>query len=267
MLGLFFLLLVWMAFTPLARRLEQRSTIKVLQKAGHTPIQIWCGLNAVFGNECLSKTQVRQWFNRFKEGDLTTTTADRKHPGRATKKTMLVLFFDTAGPVHTEFVPAGATVDTDLWIAILKNLRESIRRKRPIMWRGGFDGATNNDFILHMDNASSHVSNPSLAFYGENDIRLLAHPAYSPDLAPCDFWAFPTLKSHLRGHKFGNLEELQAEARRVLRAIPSEDYQSAIYDMAVRWSKCVEADGEYFEGRNIPFNPDHLPQDSSSDSD
>ncbi len=177
---------------------------------------------------------------------------------RATRKTMLVLFFDTAGPVHIEFVPPGETVDTDLWLAILHNLRDSIRRKRPIMWNRGFDGNTQRDFILHFDNVSSHVSVPALAYYGEQNIRLLAHPAYSPDLAPCDFWAFPTLKSHLRGTKFRNLDLLQAEAQRVLRSILAEEYQSAIYDMAVRWSKCVQADGHYFEGSNISHNPEHL---------
>jgi hypothetical protein len=30
----------------------------------------------------------------------------------------------------------------------------------------------------------------------------LEHPPYSPDLAPCDCWAFPTMKRELRGKKF-----------------------------------------------------------------
>jgi hypothetical protein len=30
----------------------------------------------------------------------------------------------------------------------------------------------------------------------------LEHSLYSPDLAPCDFWAFPTMKRELRGKKF-----------------------------------------------------------------
>jgi hypothetical protein len=30
----------------------------------------------------------------------------------------------------------------------------------------------------------------------------LEHPPYSPDLAPCDLWAFPTMKRELRGKKF-----------------------------------------------------------------
>jgi len=30
----------------------------------------------------------------------------------------------------------------------------------------------------------------------------LEHPPYSPDLTPCDFWAFATMKMELRGKKF-----------------------------------------------------------------
>jgi hypothetical protein len=30
----------------------------------------------------------------------------------------------------------------------------------------------------------------------------LEHPSYSPDLTPCDFWAFPTMTRELRGKKF-----------------------------------------------------------------
>jgi hypothetical protein len=28
----------------------------------------------------------------------------------------------------------------------------------------------------------------------------LEQPPYSPDLAPCDFWAYPTMKMELRGN-------------------------------------------------------------------
>jgi hypothetical protein len=30
----------------------------------------------------------------------------------------------------------------------------------------------------------------------------LEQPPYRPDLAPCDFWAFPTIKRELRDKKF-----------------------------------------------------------------
>ncbi len=168
--------------------------------------------------------------------------------------------------VHLEFVPPRQTVKTEYWLEIMRRFRDSVRRKRPVMWKGGFDGSTDRDFHLHLDNAPAHVSVPSLAFYGENNVQLLSHPAYSPDLAPCDFWAFPTLKAKLRGRCFPNIAALQQEIRALLRRTPKEEFEAAIYDMPVRWSKCVEAQGEYFEGSNHQFNPADLPPDNSSES-
>jgi hypothetical protein len=39
------------------------------------------------------------------------------------------------------------------------------------------------------------------------------HPSYSPDLAPCDFWAFPTMKRELRGKKFRSDQRSTAHFR------------------------------------------------------
>ena len=33
-------------------------------------------------------------------------------------------------------------------------------------------------------------------------VRQLEHPSYSPDLAPCDFFVFPFVKSKLHGVRF-----------------------------------------------------------------
>jgi hypothetical protein len=35
----------------------------------------------------------------------------------------------------------------------------------------------------------------------------LKHPAYSPDLAPSDYYLFPNLKKHLKGRKFLSIKE------------------------------------------------------------
>ncbi len=88
---------------------------------------------------------------------------------RATRKTMLILFFDTKGVVHMEFLPQGDTVTGEYWVHVLGNLKDSIRRKCPVMWKGGFDGKTDCDLVLHMDNATVHVGVNALAFYGENN--------------------------------------------------------------------------------------------------
>ena len=109
---------------------------------------------------------------------------------------MLTAFFDACGVILTEFNEG--RVNSDTYIETLKQLKENIRRKRPFLWKGGLDGNTDREFIIQHDNASCHTSVPTLAYIFDTD--LLAHPPYSPDLAPCDYFLFPFLKQQLRGH-------------------------------------------------------------------
>ncbi len=53
---------------------------------------------------------------------------------RGDRKAMLTIFFDFSGPVLTEFLALGATVDADEYCLLLKRLKENIRRKRPNLW-------------------------------------------------------------------------------------------------------------------------------------
>ncbi len=77
------LLLVVVVVPEMSRqcRLEQRSIIKFLCAQGNTPIQCWRGLEAVYGEASLGKTQVRAWHKKFRTGDLTTGTTDKPRPG------------------------------------------------------------------------------------------------------------------------------------------------------------------------------------------
>ena len=50
-------------------------------------------------------------------------------------------------------------------------------------------------------------------------IHALPHPPYSPDLAPCDFFLFPKLKTNLKGHHFVTVENVQAAATKALNNI------------------------------------------------
>ena len=40
------------------------------------------------------------------------------------------------------------------------------------------------------------------------DFELIPHPPYSPDLAPCDLFLFPNLKTWLAGKRFSSNEEV-----------------------------------------------------------
>ena len=52
---------------------------------------------------------------------------------------------------------------------------------------------------------------PSCAerFLMKHHITQVTRPSYIPDLAPCDFWLFPKLKSPLKGKRFQTIDEIQ----------------------------------------------------------
>jgi len=59
---------------------------------------------------------------------------------------------------------------------------------------------------LHNDNAQAHSTALLQAFFFWQGIYITqgCQPLYSPDLAPCDYWLFPKLKSPLKGRRFVN---------------------------------------------------------------
>ena len=94
---------------------------------------------------------------------------------------MLLTFLDIRGIVHYEFVPTGQTVNQVYYLDVLKRLHEKVRRKRAELF-------ANNSWILHHDNASVHTALSVREFVATKQITVLEHPAYSPDLAPNDFF-------------------------------------------------------------------------------
>ncbi len=159
---------------------------------------------------------------------------------RSQRKTLLILFYDSHGLVSHFFTEE--TVDSKIYIEALRRMREAVRRKRPHLWR-------DNSFILLQDNASPHTSYEALEYFHNTDLNPWPHPQYSPDLSPCDFWAFPILKAQLRGHRFQNVDDLKTAIVRTLKAIPLSDYQDCFDKLAQHYRHCVQAVGGYFKGQ------------------
>jgi len=88
-------------------------------------------------------------------------------------------------------------------------------------------------------------------FLVQNNITTLPHPPYSPDLDPCDFFIIPKLKTDLKGHKFGTVENVQAAATRALNNISSEDFLHCYEKWQKRWNRCIRSQGAYFEGNKL----------------
>ncbi|KAG5342730.1 SETMR methyltransferase, partial [Acromyrmex heyeri] len=65
--------------------------------------------------------------------------------------------------------------------------------------------------VLFQDNAWVHTCPAPMAKFNEFRYELLSHPAYSPDLAPCDYFLFPNLKKWFEGKRFTTREQFIAE--------------------------------------------------------
>ena len=120
-------------------------------------------------------------------------------------KQILICFFDQEGIVYREFVPPGMSVNADFYYEVLRRLRENVRRKRPQKWQ-------NQNLIIHHDNALAHRSFKVSQFLAKNNMTVIPHPPYSPDLAPCNFFLFPKLKLQMKGRRFDTIEEIQEES-------------------------------------------------------
>ncbi len=104
-------------------------------------------------------------------------------------------------------------------------------------------------FWLHMDNAPAHRARLTHLFIERMRINIMPHPPYSPDIAPSDFWFFPALKKPLRGTRHFSLNALEDAVDEQIGRIPSEKFHHCILDAwPRRWQRCIDSEGEYFEG-------------------
>jgi len=113
-------------------------------------------------------------------------------PNQESKK--VADLFDIRGIVHYEFVPAGQSAKFTIW-KYCKRLREKVRRKRS-------EHFANNSWILHHDNAPAHTALSVREFLATKQITVLEHPAYSPGLAPDDFFSVPEDKGNIERKAF-----------------------------------------------------------------
>ncbi|BFZ13202.1 hypothetical protein BsWGS_16241 [Bradybaena similaris] len=102
--------------------------------------------------------------------------------------------------------------------------------------------------LLSADQKDNRVSGQLNQFLAKHNIPQVRQPPYSPDLAPCDFFLFPKIKSHLKGRRFQDVGEIKENATRQLHTISEDEFQECFRQWKQRWIKCVASEGDYFEG-------------------
>jgi len=106
------------AIFTMCENTKQRICIKFCFKIRETTMETY-QLQQAYGEDAMGRTQVFDWFRRFKEGR--TSVESKPCLGR--------LFFDSVCIVHHEYAPNGQTINKEFYKEFLRHLRESVYRK------------------------------------------------------------------------------------------------------------------------------------------
>jgi len=151
------------------------------------------------------------------------------------KKSMITVFWSISGMHLIRMLPPGERFTKEYFIEeVMTPLYNIICNKRP-------KKKTNGHF-LHFDNAAPHRVDEIIIEMG---FTRLPHPAYSPDLAPTDFFLFGYMKNLLEGKEFETPDHLFSEVSKILMSIPKSMLQDAYYEWIKRLRRCIEREGEY----------------------
>ena len=151
-------------------------------------------------------------------------------------KKMLLCFYENKGVIHHEIVPEGQTVTGSFYMSVLERLWKRIRRVQPEY------SAPGSWFLLH-DNARFTGQLLYKNFLPENKCAcstIRPTPLIYPFL-------FPKPKLLLKGRLFEDVQDIQATVTSSLRAIPQEDVQKSFQSLLDRATRCIDAEGMYFE--------------------
>ena len=183
-------------------------------------LRVWPGdKTSVFGVEVC-------WFPEAKESS--------PRQVRSKVKVMLIVFLDMEGIVHYEYVPQGQTVNYQFYLQVLKCLRLAVSRKRPQKRAAGA-------WALHHDNASAHTAHFIQVFLARPGIPVVQQSPYSPDMAPCDFWLFPQLKTVLKGKRFEDIDAIKKNTTITLNTIPKDSFKKCFQQWQDRWKQCASS--------------------------
>ena len=92
-----------------------------------------------------------------------------------------------------------------------------------------------------------HKSRVAQAAIPECKFKQLNCPPYSPNLALSGYYLFRNLKSHLRGTRFRDDDELKTATEAWFEDQIDNFYFKGIDCLKEKWAKCIEVKGDYIE--------------------
>jgi histone-lysine N-methyltransferase SETMAR len=142
-----------------------------------------------------------------------------ERPSHFRQKTMLTVFFNGTRECKIAILPKGQKVNGAYFI-------ESLLRPLAEICYGQGRGTRERRVKLHFDIGPVHNiegvrENPASFGFGR-----MAHPPYSPDLAPCNFFLFGALKQPFVGQHLATINDLLMSVEAFLRGLSADFLQT-----------------------------------------
>lgn len=155
------------------------------------------------------------------------------------RKTMITLFIGINGVVLMKPKPQNQRINSEYFVnEILIPLEKEVNPSDAVKKR--------KKFYIHFDNARAHTSQYTKQYLDRSSFTLLQHPPYSPDLSPCDFGLFGTVKESFKGRSFDSEEELLRAIDQFFSEKLENFWQSIFEGWITRLRMCISANGDYF---------------------
>ena len=171
------------------------------KKLGDIQVETIRKIQQSFGDDAMSITRIKEWYNRFKNGS-TSVDSEPRHGRPSTSRNDNVI-----KQVRT---------------LLMQNRRITVHKAKPtpksttrryfvafVMLCGANDRTCGQQKL----GSSITTMHPPILriwfkFLAKHNIPLICQAPYSPDMAPCDFWMFPKLKVPLKGTRLNQEKTL-----------------------------------------------------------
>ena len=101
--------------------------------------------------------------------------------------------------------------------------------------------------VILLHNVPSHAAEPVKETIEAFSWEILSHAAYSPDLAPSNYYLFASMGQVLSDQHFTSYENVRKWLDDWFASKERQFFWRGIHQLPDRWEKCIASDGQYFE--------------------
>ena len=143
-----------------------------------------------------------------------------------------------------DFLPKRNAITGVYYANLLDQLRTAIHEKQ--------QGKLSKGVSLQQDSVRVHTCKVAVGVVERNGYKLI--PAYSPHLAPSDFFLFPNLKKDIRGCPFRSDKDILVAIEEWVSGKDPDFFSLGLMALEHCRSKCITLEDNYIENQEVDLN-------------